>query len=83
MANKNKEEYIYLVKRVLDGKLFVTYGNFKNAAYRPTYMWELFPENWNYKVKTPWGEACNIPYDGARYNSKEFHVIRQEKIKDV
>lgn len=73
------KQYVYLVKRVSDGRLFVTYGNFKKAFNRPVYLYNFAPKNYEYKKATPFGEVYNISSD-LKYNSKEFHVIRQVEI---
>lgn len=73
-----KKNYCYLVRRKRDGKLFCTYGNFKEAWNRPKYLFNLVSSAYIYAVKLPFGNllASNVSSD-LRYNSKDYSVIRQ------
>lgn len=76
--SKEKRNYIFLIKRYSDNKLFCSYGNFKRSGYRPVYLFPLVTEKYKYSQKTPFGDllVSNISCD-LKYNSKEYHVIRQ------
>ena len=73
-----KKNYCYWVRRKRDGKLFCTYGNFKEAWNRPKYLFNLVSSAYIYAVKLPFGNllASNVSSD-LRYNSKDYSVIRQ------
>lgn len=70
------KQYTYLVKRKCDGELFVTFGDFKNPANRPSCLYSFAPEAYRYKVKTPFGNVYNVSND-LKYNSKTYSVVRQ------
>lgn len=81
-SNKTKRKsYIYLIRRTRDGELFCTYGNFKEAWNRPSSLFSRVSKDYSYPQKTPFGDLLisNISCD-LRYNSKDYHVIRQMAI---
>lgn len=60
-----KKNYCYLIRRKRDGKLFCTYGNFKEAWNRPKYLFNLVSSAYIYAVKLPFGNllASNVSSD--------------------
>ena len=70
------KKYVYLIKRKSDGKMFVTYGNFKLAFLGKGYLFEFVSEDCLYKQFTPYGYVLNIS-TGIQYNSKEYKVVNQ------
>lgn len=71
-----KKNYCYLVERKGDGEQFCTFGNFKEAWNRPSYLYEFVPETYEYAHKTPFGTVSNVSGD-LRYNSRDYKVIKQ------
>lgn len=76
------KKYVYLVKRKLDGKMFVTYGNFKLAFLGKGYLFEFVPEDCLYKQFTPYGYVSNIS-TGIQYDSKKYKVVNQAEYIDL
>lgn len=70
------KEYIYLVKRKSDGKLFVTYGNFKIPGLRPSHLFKFAPIDYWCKKETPFGYVYNISSD-EKYDSHKHSVVMQ------
>lgn len=70
--------YVYLIRRKCDGKKFVTFGNFKIGAYRPSSLYEFAPASYPYRITTPYGCVYNISCD-LKYDSQAYSVIWQEK----
>lgn len=78
LYEKRKEKLLLFGPKKRDGKLFCTYGNFKEAWNRPKYLFNLVSSAYIYAVKLPFGNllASNVSSD-LRYNSKDYSVIRQ------
>ena len=68
--------FCYLVERIADGKMFVSYGNPKISCYGHSYLFELVPKDWSYACPCFYGYHRNISSD-FQYNSKEYHIIHQ------
>lgn len=76
MENK---KYIYLVERKSDKKLFTMHGNLNLAWMGVSPLFDFVADNYRYKVKTPFGNICNVSSD-FKYNSKDYSVIKQKTI---
>lgn len=81
-----RKRYCYLIRRKRDGKLFCTFGNFKEACYgnHPCVLYDFLPKSYvGYSCQdTPFGLARNIS-NGLRCDGiykTQYETVRQVAI---